>query len=225
MNQANVKVSVLNFLSHSSSHSFSLSLDLLHFFHSVYLMPLYAFCFLFTQGFDGQGNLYKPIQHLIEDADVDITTAEELIQVKKDNSNDYKKPPHTILNEEEAEEIPVHGSEGGWVEMIQRSISRSEDLAVSFIFVGISFLVDFVYKSMISRICAFMDNGSTITIFGHVSYFILHLIFTRQQYSLVLMVNKFLWIKAHYYILKNYLFFLSVQHMMLTILDMLLLVL
>lgn len=113
MNQTNVKVSVLNFLSHSSSHSFSLSLDLLHFFHSVYLMPLYAFCFLFTQGFDSQGNLYKPIQHLIEDADVDITTAEELIQVKKDNSNDYKKPPHTILNEEEAEEIPVHGSEGG----------------------------------------------------------------------------------------------------------------
>lgn len=103
-----------------------------------------AFCFLFTQGFDSQGNLYKPIQHLIEDADVDITTAEELIQVKKDNSNDYKKPPHTILNEEEAEEIPVHGSEGGWVEMIQRSISRSEDLAVSFIFVGINFLVDFV---------------------------------------------------------------------------------
>lgn len=139
MNQTNVKVSVLNFLSHSSSHSFSLSLDLLHFFHSVYLMPLYAFCFLFTQGFDSQCNLYKPIQHLIEDADVDITTAEELIQVKKDNSNDYKKPPHTILNEEEAEEIPVHGSEGGWVEMIQRSISRSEDLAVSFIFVGIIF--------------------------------------------------------------------------------------
>lgn len=139
MNQTNVKVSVLNFLSHSSSHSFSLSLDLLHFFHSVYLMPLYAFCFLFTQGFDSQCNLYKPIQHLIEDADVDITTAEELIQVKKDNSNDYKKPPHTILNEEEAEEIPVHGSEGGWVEMIQRSISRSEDLAVSFIFVGINF--------------------------------------------------------------------------------------
>lgn len=105
----------------------SLSLDLLHFFHSVYLMPLYAFCFLFTQGFDSQGNLYKPIQHLIEDADVDITTAEELIQVKKDNSNDYKKPPHTILNEEEAEEIPVHGSEGGWVEIINvclKSISR-----------------------------------------------------------------------------------------------------
>lgn len=66
-----------------------------------------------VKGFDSQGNLYKPIQHLIEDADVDITTAEELIQVKKDNSNDYKKPPHTILNEEEAEEIPVHGSEGG----------------------------------------------------------------------------------------------------------------
>lgn len=105
----------------------SLSLSLLDFFHSIYLMSLYAFCFLFTQGFDSQGNLYKPIQHLIEDADVDITTAEELIQVKKGNSNDYKKPPHTILNEEEAEEIPVHGSEGGWVEIINvclKSISQ-----------------------------------------------------------------------------------------------------
>lgn len=108
MNQTNVKVPVLIF-----SLILALSFSLLHFFHSVYLMSLYAFCFLFTQGFDSQGNLYKPIQHLIEDADVDITTAEELIQVKKGNSNDYKKPPHTILNEEEAEEIPVHGSEGG----------------------------------------------------------------------------------------------------------------
>lgn len=100
MNQTNVKVLVLNSLSLCFT-SFSLS--------HVSL----CFCFLFTQGFDSQGNLYKPIQHLIEDADVDITTAEELIQVKKGNSNDYKKPPHTILNEEEAEEIPVHGSEGG----------------------------------------------------------------------------------------------------------------
>jgi hypothetical protein len=57
--------------------------------------------------------LYKPIQHLIEDADIDIATADELLQVKKSASNGYKKPPHTILNEEEAEEIPVHGSEGG----------------------------------------------------------------------------------------------------------------
>ncbi|XP_048757841.1 uncharacterized protein LOC125668103 [Ostrea edulis] len=65
------------------------------------------------KGYDSQGNLYKPIHHLIEDADIDIATADELLQVKKSTSNGYKKPPHTILNEEEAEEIPVHGSEGG----------------------------------------------------------------------------------------------------------------
>ncbi|XP_061182554.1 uncharacterized protein LOC133190890 isoform X2 [Saccostrea echinata] len=66
-----------------------------------------------VKGFDSQGNLYKPIQHLIEDADIDITTAEELLQIKKSSSNGYKKPPHTILSEEDAEELPVHGSEGG----------------------------------------------------------------------------------------------------------------
>ena len=57
--------------------------------------------------------MYKPIQHLIEDADVDITTADELLQLKQSMGNTCKKPPHAILNEEEAEEIPVHGPEGG----------------------------------------------------------------------------------------------------------------
>lgn len=89
---------------------------------------------LIFQPYSIAGEIFMPIYDLLKEANINMNKCDNIDHTEEEEKNkSRKKPPHAILPEEEDDEVPVHGSDGGYLYLPQFRYIEILNIKVSMI--------------------------------------------------------------------------------------------